>query len=169
MKRILSVVALFGLSACMGGGDSSSSGPSVDLTPDAPDVAMNMQFETLLNGMRMGNDVTYDSDIGRAVQDHANDMFERDYLSVSIQGDPMNRDIGDLVTAAGYTWSEILQLVEQGEFTLDEVLAEFDNTGACGGGGQDLCIDDELFENFGIAKAGSGSDQKWVLVLASPG
>lgn len=169
MKKILSVVALISLSACMGGGDSSSD-TIVDLTPATPDVAMNTEFTTLLNDVRMpGDEVAYNAAIGRAVQDHANDMVERDYFSVSVLGDPDGDDIGDRVREAGYDWSVILQLIEQGNFTLDEALNEFDNTGDCGGGGQDNCIDDDRFTDFGIAKAGSGSGQKWVLVLAGQG
>lgn len=172
MKRMISVVALIGLSACMGGG-SDSSGADVDLTPDAPDVAMNMQFGTLLNGMRMGNDLAYDADIGRAAQEHANDMIDRNYFSVTIPGTTGNNngmeDIGDRVTAAGYTWSDIVQLIEQGDFTLDEALAELDNVGNCGGPAQDLCITDSSLTDFGLAKAGAGDGQKWVLVIASPG
>lgn len=171
MRTLISVVALVGLSACTGGG--SSSGADVDLTPDAPDVAMNTQFGTLLNGMRTGANLTYDSDIGRAAQEHANDMIDRNYFSVTIPGTTGNNngmeDIGDRVTRAGYTWSDIVQLIEQGDFTLDEALAEFDNAGNCGGAGQDLCFTSEDLTDFGIAKAGAGSGQKWVLVLAGQG
>ena len=170
MNKIISVVALMGLSACLGSGSSDGT-PTVpiDLTPDQPDVAMNTEFGTLLNGMRMGNDATYDSRIGRAAQLHANDMFERNYFSVVIEGDPNGRDIGDRVTAEGYTWSEIVQLIAQGDYTIEGALAEFDNSGNCGGGGQDLCITDSFLTDFGIAKAGAGDGQKWVLVLAAPG
>ncbi len=174
MNKIISVVALMGLSACLGSGSSDET-PTipVDLTPDQPDVAMNTEFGTLLNGMRMGNDATYDSRIGRAAQLHANDMIDRDYFAVTIPGTVGNNDgmedIGDRVTAQGYIWSDIVQLIAQGDFTVSEALAELDNAGECGGGGQDLCITSVFLTDFGIAKAGAGDGQKWVLVLAGQG
>lgn len=173
MKIQLSILAVLALSACSGGGGGGDS--VVDVTPSSPDVTMNDDFGTLLNGVRVDageTSVTYDGRIGQAVQDHANDMVERDFLGILIPG-AVNaagdaKDIGDLVTEEGYSWALIQQLVAQGEFTLEEALEEFDNTGACGGAAQDNCITDDRFENFGIAKAGVGEDQKWAFVLADP-
>ena len=169
MKKQLSILAMLALPACMGGGSDSG----VDLTPSSPDVAMNSDFGTLLNGVRIGAGeaaVSYDGRIGQAVQIHANDMFTDGYTSILIPGEVngagLPKDIGDLVTEQGYSWSTILQLVAEGDFTLDEALTALDNAGACGGGAQDPCITDDRFEHFGIAKAGSGVDQKWALVLA---
>lgn len=167
MKKHLSIIALLLLPACLGGGDDSS----VELTPDAPDVSMNTEFGTLLNGVRTtGTELQYNSRIGYAVQMHANDMWERGYTDVTIPGTTGNNngmeDIGDRVTAAGYTWTDILQMVAKGNFTLKEAMAEFDNSGDCGGGGQEMCITNDLLTDFGIAKAGSGDDQRWALVLA---
>lgn len=165
MKKQLSILAMLALPACMGGGSDSG----VDLTPSSPDVAMNNDFGALLNGVRV-NDASYDARLGRAAQIHANDMVDRDYLSVTIPGTVGNnngmQDIGDLITAQGYTWADLAQLVEQGEYTLAEVLTEFQSVD-CGNAGQDLCLEDSTFTDFGIAKAGAGVDQKWVLVLTA--
>lgn len=166
MKKTVSVLAMIGLSACMG--DSSS---SVDLTPDTPDVQMNQEFGTLLNGARMNN-ATYDPRLGRAVQNHANDMFNRGYLAVTIPGTTGDnsgmQDIGDRVTQEGYTWASIAQLVAEGDFTTAELLADY-NSVPCGNAGQDECITSPIFENFGLGKAGEGDSKKWALVLAEPG
>lgn len=168
MKVRLSILAMLALPACMGSGGSS---PTVNPTPTSPSVTMNNDFATLLNGVRMGAGeaaVTYDGRIGRAAQEHANDMVTNNYFNVVIPNTG-GMDIGDRVTSAGYNWSTIVQLIDRGELTLSEALAEFDNTGMCGGGGQDPCITDDRLKNFAIAKAGVGADQKWVLVLAEPG
>jgi uncharacterized protein YkwD len=120
----------------------------------------------------MGDDLVYDARLGRAAQLHANDMIDRNYFEVTIPGTVGNnngmQDIGDRITAQGYTWSDLAQLIEQGDYTLAEVLAEFNST-PCGGAGQDPCITDNVFEDFGIAKAGAGDGQKWVLVATAPG
>lgn len=170
MKAYITILALAALPACMGGG-----GGGVDVTPSSPSVSMNNDFGTLLNGVRMGAGeaaVSYDSRIGQAAQDHANDMINRNYFTVTIPGTVGNNngmeDIGDRVTAEGYSWQTIVQLIEQGDYTLTEALNAFDNSGACGGGGQDPCIVDDRLQNFGIAKAGAGAGQKWVLVLTEP-
>ena len=113
MTKYLPILALLALPACLsGGGESTVSGVS----------NMNAEFGGLLNGVRMGSgasSVTYDSRLGRAAQIHADDMVNRGYLTVTIPGTVGNnngmQDVGDLVTAQGYTWSFIAQLVEQGD------------------------------------------------------
>ncbi len=165
MKYLVSVLALAALPACIEG-----DGSAVDLTPSSPSVSMNNEFGTLLNGVRTGAGeaaVSYDARLGQAAQDHANDMFTDNYLDVVIPGSGGN-DIGDRITAQGYSWQTLLQLVAQGDYTLNDAMAEFDNTGACGGGGQDPCITDDRFEDFAIAKAGAGTDQRWVFVMTEP-
>lgn len=167
MRNQISVLALLALPACMGGG----SGSGVDPTPAAPSVTMNNEFGTLLNGVRMGageDAVSYDSRLGQAAQDHANDMVDNNYFDIIIPNSG-GMDIGDRVTAEGYDWATIVQLIEQGDYTLSEALAELDNSGACGGPAQQACITDDRLADFGIAKAGVGDDQKWVLVLTEPG
>lgn len=168
MKKTISVLAIIGLTGCIEGG---SNGGNVDLTPDVPDVQMNADFGTLLNGARMDN-ATYDPRLGRAVQDHANDMFDRGYLAVTIPGTTGNNngmeDIGDRVTQEGYNWASIAQLVAEGDFTMEELLADF-NSVPCGNAGQDECITSSVFQDFGIGKAGEGDGQKWALVLTEPG
>ncbi|MEO1641175.1 MAG: hypothetical protein AAFU41_18205 [Pseudomonadota bacterium] len=169
MKKTLSVVAILGLSACMGGGGDGG----VSLVSNSVDATMNDDFEVLLNGVRTSN-ATWDTDIARAVQDHADDMVNEGYLSVNIPGttNPNNssgmRDIGDRMVEEGYTWNELGQYVTEGDKTLTEVFNEF-NALPCGNAGQDLCLDDVIYENFGIGKADNGGEPKWAFAIASPG
>ena len=172
MKKTISVLAIMGLSACMGGGGGSSTvGGSTVSNP--VDATMNSSFETILNGSRTMN-ATWDSRVARGAQEHADDMINNSYLSINIPGttNPNNasgmQDIGDRVTAAGYTWNDLTQLVTEGDLTLNELFAEFSAI-PCGGGGQDLCITDSTFQNFGLGKADNGGDPKWALVMVSPG
>ncbi len=131
MKKYVTVLALLALPACFGVSDG------VDLTPDGPEVSqedLNTEFGATMNNVRVANNaaampLTYDARVGAAAQIHADDMLARDYLSIEIlgsddgMGNPM--DIGDIVTAQGYTWSDIGQLVAQGEFTVEGILNEF--------------------------------------------
>jgi uncharacterized protein YkwD len=171
MNKYISVLALLALPACMGG----DSGSGVDLTPSGPDATMNANFGTLMNNMRLvtvpGDDpLEYDARLGRAAQLHANDMYEDGYFSIYIpleldpNGDPA--DIGTRVNAQGYSWALIAQLIEQGDYSLSEVLAEWSDD-TCDTAGT-ICLEDDLYQDFGLAKAGSGTEQKWVLILTEP-
>ena len=100
-------------------------------------------------------------------------MFTRDYDSIVVMGetviDPVDnmerdKDLGDVVTEAGYSWMTIKELIAKGEMTNSEALAVW-NGETCTGGVR--CYDDTAYNDFGNAKAGSGSDQRWVLILAT--
>ncbi len=176
MKHMISILALLALSAC-----STSSGSDdvvvpvdpvdpVDLTPDVPDVSMNSDFGSLLNNVRLDAgelEVEYNSTLGLAAQTHANDMFDREYLDILVLDDADGRDIGDIVTELGYSWALIKQEVAQGDLTVDGLLAEIESE-ECGGAGEDNCITDDRFQDFGIAKAGEGDGQKWVFIMTEP-
>ena len=167
MKAYFAILAVAALSAC---GSSGGGGGGVDTTASGPDVSLNNDFGTLLNDVRMGAGeaaVTYDARLGRAAQKHADDMVARNYFDVVIEGSGGD-DIGDRINDENYSWALLVQLIEQGDYTLSEAMAEFDNSGACGGGGQNPCVTDDRLQDFGLAKAGSGAGQKWVLVLTQP-
>ncbi|MEL6683698.1 MAG: hypothetical protein AAFN63_04785 [Pseudomonadota bacterium] len=161
MKKTILIVAAMSLSACMGGGG------------DDVEVSLGSDFGTLLNNTRTASDLNLDSRLTSAAQTHATDMFTRDYDSIVVMGETVidpadglerDKDIGDLVTEAGYSWMTIKELIAKGEFTNSEALAVW-NGETCSGGVR--CYDDAAYEDFGIAKAGSGSDQRWVLILAT--
>lgn len=152
------------LSACSSGGSST-----VDLTPSAPSTTLNSSFGTLMNNTRLALNGTapalaYDADVGRAAQLHANDMYTRNYDSIFIQGGGGD-DIGDRVTAQGYSWEDIAQLIDRGDATVQQQVDAFAaenctiNT---------TCYENADFAHFGVGRAGSGADMRWVLVLTDP-
>ncbi|MEJ6404586.1 CAP domain-containing protein [Yoonia sp. 2307UL14-13] len=173
MKYTFCALALLTLPACMGGGGGAD--VTMNLTPDRPDAPMNASFGSLMNGVRMGIDpglapLTYDSRVGQAAQNHANDMFTRDYDSIFIpgtdNGSGAEQDIGDRVTAQGYRWDDIAQLIDKGERSLGDQVDAF-STELCDADGT-TCFERPNFVDFGLAKAGSGADQRWVLILTEP-
>ena len=171
MKHYLLAAFLTALAACSNSGDSVEM--TTDLTPSIPSVTLNTSFATLMNGVRATNgvaDLTYDSRVGQAAQNHANDMVVNNYFSVTIPGSDNGsgdlRDIGDRVTDAGYSWVDIEQLIAQGEFSTAEAFAAF-GAQTCDAVGT-ICLTQNGFTNFGIAKAGTGSNQKWVFVMVEP-
>ncbi|MFQ1702771.1 CAP domain-containing protein [Loktanella agnita] len=167
MKKHLTILSLLILPACMGGGD----GTSVDLTPSGPSASMNAEFNPLLNGVRMDageSELFYDERVGQAAQIHANDMLVNNELSIFLAG--TERDMGDTLNSLGYGWQDIGQMVAQGNYSLAGVLSEWEANGSpagSGGGGSDELTFEDYVE-FGIAKAGSGNDQRWVLLLTNP-
>lgn len=172
MKKTISVVAIMGLSACMGGGGGGG-GSSVSTVSNPVDATLNDDFEAVMQGVSAGS-ATWDTRVARAAQDHADDMINDGYLSVDIPGTTNANnasgmmDIGDRVTSEGYTWDAIRQLVSEGDKTVNELFTEFNNI-PCGGGGQDECLTSPVFTDFGLGKADNGGEPKWALVLVSPG
>jgi len=168
MRKLFSIVAVLGLSACMGGGSDGGS--------NGVEVSLNEGFGALMNETRTATtDLKLDTRLVNAAQIHADDMFARNYDTVEVMGetivDPADgvtvraKDIGDIVRdEARYDWSAIKELLARGQFTNEQALAVW-NSDTCSGGQR--CYDDPTYEDFGIAKAGSGSDQRWVLILAT--
>lgn len=171
MKKIVAIFGVLALSACStGSSDGDDSG--VDLTPTTPSTTMNAEFGTGLNALRMGageETVFYDATVGLAAQTHANDMYDNDYLSI-FMGPGNTQDMGDTLNDLGLSWSDIGQMVAQGDFDTDSVLTEWETNGSPdgsnGGGTDELTFSD--YELFGLAKAGEGADSRWVLLLVNP-
>jgi hypothetical protein len=177
MKYFVSILALAALPACIKSDDSA-----VDLTPSTPSVSMNNDMGAILNGARTGGlePLVYDGRVGQIAQNHANDMFDRDYLSIYELGSTNGtapdgrRDLGDDLNAANLRWEQIEQFVAEGDKTVAVLFNEFSNRPLGGPieGSIDQGMDDALeladFEFFGIGKAGSGSDQKFALLLVHP-
>ena len=172
MKKTLSFFACGFLIACGGGGDSSA--PQTDERPisapapvtQAPSVVENSSFAGLLNGVRMDNgvsDLTFDARLGTAAQTHANDMYTNDYFSHSgHQGD----EVWDRVADTGYNWDRVGENIAKGQTSQAEVMNDWVNSPTH----QPNNINPE-FEDFGLGRAGSGGDTRWVLVFgreASP-
>lgn len=182
MKYAFAMIAVLGLSACMGGGGSTGGGSGgggggVDLTPDVPDATMNSEMGAILNDVRTANgrfDLEYESTIGRAAQIHANDMYEAGRPSILLSSN--GQDMGDtLRDDLFFNWSFIEQFANQGDYTVQELFDEISTNGSAPGSGgstasnlNDFALDDDSFEFFGLGKAGSGSDQYWALLLVDP-
>lgn len=176
MKWFISIVALSALSACggasTGGGASglpaSSTAPpptSPSTGPTAPSTgggANNASFATLLNDVRLTNgagNVTFDARLANAAQGHADDMRTNNYFShTGLNGSSP----GDRITAAGYKWRTYGENIARGQQSEQEVLTAWTNSP-----GHHANNINPNFEDFALAKAGSGSNTYWVLVLAS--
>ena len=179
MKYFVACAALALLPACMGsGGDDVTVGV---------DTAANQQLGALLADVRTGDDVTtgdplsaltYHPGVGQIAQDHAQDMFDRDYVSIYELGSTgcggINDacDMGDDLNAQGLRWEDILQMVAEGDMTVQQVYQEFLDNGSSASGDNAAKWDDikdtEGWEFFGLGKAGSGADQKWALLIVWP-
>ena len=160
MMKYLPILALLALPACLGGSGEST----VEGVPD-----MSAEFGGLLNGVRMGSgegQVFYQPVLTTAAQTHADDLLANNTLSIFLSG--TTTDMGDTLNSLGYSWQDIGQMIAQGDFTTQSVLNEWAANGSQGDGGDadELTFSDYL--DFGIAKAGSGSDARWVLILTNP-
>ncbi len=166
MKRHLSILAVCLLAACggSGGGTSASTmnAPSVPITPDIVDAPTDNSFGGMLNNVRAAGGagpVVYDSRLGAAAQGHANDMLANNYFShTGLNGS----SAGDRIAAQGYNWSTYGENIAKGQRSEAAVLDAWQ--GSSGHRRNNL---NPAFEDFGLAKAGSGSDTYWVLVLAT--
>ena len=171
MRYAISLLALCLLPACLGGSDE----------PSGPSTQLNTNFGTLLNGARMGNGanaVAFDQRVANAAQAHATDMVVDEYFAhdtlnpASGCGDPC--DAGERLLAQGYAWKIFYEGIARGDgMSMQQLLDAWE-----AGGNADATVDNDNgasnnlsnpdFEHFGIAKAGSGANQRWVLLMADP-
>jgi len=166
MRQSASLIMLCLLAACGGGGGASgpvSTGPSPSTpspTPAAPSTVDNLSFAGLLNNVRVANSaspVTFDARLGTAAQTHANDMLANNYFShTGLNGSSP----GDRITATGYNWQTYGENIAQGQTSQAQVLTAWTNSP--GHHANDI---NPNFEDFGLGKAGTGSNARWVLVL----
>ncbi len=170
MRNYVCLCALVVLPACLGSGG----GDDVDAAVVA-DTSMNTSFGSIMNQARLNNNgsatqLQYNETVARVAGIHAVDMVENNYLSATIPGTDNGsgqlRDIGDRLNDAGYRWIDLEQLVAQGDFTTQEAYQEFEGSDGCGPA--TVCTLQEGFSDFGIAKAGTGSGQKWVFIMTEP-
>jgi uncharacterized protein YkwD len=116
----------------------------------------------LLNGARAGSgadSVSYDARLGQAAQGHANDMLANGYFShTGLNGSSP----GDRIQATGYkarAWGENIAKGQRSEAAVFEAWQN-----SPGHRANNL---NPNFEDFALAKAGTGSQLHWVLVFAS--
>lgn len=168
MKPAVILGAALALSACSGGGSGSDT-----LTPSAPSVTLNSSFGSSMQGVRLTRNaaappLVYDQRVGQAAQEHANDNFINDRDS-TVVGDTIDGiDVGSRVTALGYTWEDIEVLRYQGENSVANQATIVANDTRCDAFGGSFCVDQAEFENFGVGRAGSGADQRWVFIMTDP-
>lgn len=169
MKPAFGLLAVLALTACSGGGGGSGTS---NLTPSAPSVSLNSSFGATMNGVRTARNNTlpplaYDQTVGRAAQEHANDNFLNDRATTS--GDVIDGiDIGSRVTALGYDWEDIEVLRDRGERTVAEQATRVANDTSCDAFGGSFCVDQPTFEHFGVGRAGSGAEMRWVFIMTDP-
>ena len=164
MNRSILIFALCAVSACGGSGTdmSDQSPPSFAPAPVAPDTIENNSFAGLLNNVRFANSaspVTFDARLGEAAQTHASDMLAQNYFShTGLNGSTA----GERITAAGYTWRTYGENIAQGQTSQAQVLTAWTNSS-----GHHANNINPNFEDFGLGKAGTGSNTRWVLVLGA--
>ncbi len=181
MRNLLSVCTICALAACGGGGGtgattSTSSAVSTGQTPAAtvPPVAARTTnpaagasvdqaaFTSLLNNVRVANSaapVAFDGRLATAAQGHADDMLANGYFSHTGQN---GSTPGDRITAAGYRWRTYGENIARGQQSEAEVMQDWTNSS-----GHHANNINPAFEDFGIAKAGTGGNAHWVLVLGT--
>jgi uncharacterized protein YkwD len=127
-----------------------------------PSTVDNLSFAGLLNNVRIANSaapVTFDARLGVAAQTHAEDMLANNYFShTGLNGS----SAGDRVTTAGYEWRTWGENIAQGQSSQTAVLTAWTNSP-----GHHANNINPNFEDFGLGKAGTGSNARWVLVLAA--
>ncbi len=172
-NRIFCAAAICLTAACMGGGGSGGSGgsssaePFVTATPamvtaDAAHMNSNQTFTGMLNGVRSSNGaaaVSYDARLGAAAQTHANDMLANNFFSHT-GSDGSNA--GQRIQRAGYNWRTWGENIARGQQSEESVLRAWVNSP-----GHQRNNVNPNFEDFALARAGSGRDLYWVLVLAA--
>lgn len=124
----------------------------------------DQSFGRILNNVRIGNGasaVTYDSRLDAAAQVHADDMVNRDYFS---HNSPEGDDVYDRIVAQGYqpiAWGENIA----GRQTSEQAALEaWQNSPD-----HDRMMNAQSLEEFGLGVSGTGSDTRWVLVMATEG
>lgn len=165
MKHGLSILAACLLAACSSGGGTSTStmnAPTSTAPVSTPTAPVDNSFAGMLNNVRANNGagpVTYDSRLGTAAQNHANDMLANNYFShTGLNGSTP----GDRISDAGYNWRTYGENIARGQQSEADVLQAWVNSP-----GHQANNVNPNFEDFALAKAGSGSNKYWVLVLAT--
>lgn len=120
-------------------------------------------FATLINGVRTANgvsSVTYNAQLDQAAQAHSEDMLANDYFShTGLNGST----VGARVSAAGYNWKRVGENIAQGQTSESQVLDDW----VASSGHQANNIN-PYFTEFGLGRAGTGSQTRWTLVFAEP-
>ncbi len=171
MKAAFSITALCFAAACGGAGGA---GGNIDSGVDAPSSMVvqsvnavrsssDRTFAGMLNNVRAvnGSDPVFvDTHLVAAAQGHAEYIFNLGYLTHYNTDDADLYDPGDRAIAAGYGSRFVGENIGSGYLDEESVLV-----GWVESPGHQANNIDPRFEDFGLAKAGTGSNQYWVLML----
>ena len=163
MKSVISIAALSLVAACGAatGTISTSTSPSpVAVSLAAVDATSGQSFANMLNNVRSVNSagaVVYDARLGVAAQRHANDMLANPGIEhVGSDGST----IGTRANDAGYNYRNLAENIARGYSDEEAVLRGWINSPL-----HQANNINPIYEDFALAKAGSGSSQTWVLML----
>lgn len=164
MKLHMALALLCGSAACV----QDTGDIAVEIDPVQASIASvnaneGQSFETMLNGVRGvygAEPLSYDARLGTAALAHAQDMYDNDFFSHTGSD---GLEVGDRVSAAGYSYSWVGENIAKGQQTEADVLRAWVNSP----GHQENNVRPQ-FEDFALARVGDGFDRYWVLVFASP-
>lgn len=172
MKPFAIALLPLALGACVSGGGSGGQTAVTQPTNfvQLGDLDANFQtvpandasFEGLINGVRTANGVVplaYNQLLDNAATAHAADMLAQNYFShIGANGST----VGDRVTAAGYTWTFVGENIAQGQQSEQAAL-----DGWVASAPHQANNINPNFREFGLGRAGTGSDIRWVLVFGA--
>ena len=178
-KVLLALLGCVSLAACGGGSTGSGGGAPVTEPPsaletndfdiglqranDGPEIfEEDSNFAGLINGIRRdegSGDVTYNARLDAAAQGHADDMVARGYFS---HVTPEGLTVEDRIRAQGYDPVAFGENIAGRQQNDSEVLQAWRDSPSH----NRLLLADSVDE-FGLAVAGTGSETRWVLVMAA--
>jgi len=167
MKRIIATFVCIGLVAC--------STPQTGVSPFASQADINRNgvdrlaansvqdasFGRILNDLRRASGahaVTFNPRLDAAAQAHANDMVARDYFSHT---NPEGATELDRILATGFVPRNWGENIAQAQPTEADVLVAWINSPE-----HNRLLRARTVDEFGLGVAGTGSKQRWVLVMA---
>lgn len=119
-------------------------------------------FASLINGVRTTAGVaplSYNAQLDSAAQAHADDMLANNFLGHTGSN---GSTIEDRIRATGYVPTAWGENVAQGQQNENEALISWQNSA-----GHKANNESALFNEFGLARAGSGSAIRWALVFGA--
>ena len=163
MKFLFLLAAMLGLAACMGsGGVDTTAESKVSQSLAVIDNSPDRTFSGMLNGVRSvygSAPVTYDMRLGVAARRHADDMLANDFFDhKGSDGSTVETRVRD----ADYNWTAVGENIAKGYADEEAVLKGWVNSPD-----HQRNNVNPSFEDFALARAGTGSNSYWVLVLAA--
>lgn len=164
MRLVFGMLSLTAMAACSSGTapSTTTNSPVTSTSSSTPTSADNTTFGNLLNNVRAQNgaqNVTFDSRLAQAAQVHADDMNNNGFFSHTGSD---GSTVGVRATRAGYNWRSIGENIARGQRSESEAMRDWTNSP-----GHHANNINPSFNDFALAKAGTGANTHWVLVLGS--